>query len=88
MKAVFNVAFYNGDTRIARAENIDAEDKVAAVPAAIQAIAKRQGYMKKSKDARTMIEDLHRHLQYPGLYPKPYGLGVFVARVDLGEQVI
>lgn len=88
MKKTFDVTFRNGSIRIAFAQNIDAYDKYGAVLPAIEAIAKRREYYRKSADDRAMLEALHKHLQFPKLYPKPDGIEVFVARVDLGDQVI
>ena len=88
MKELFDIRFFDGSRFIACAENIAARDRDKAVLAAIQAIASRRDYLKKRREDRALLSGLHNHLQHPGLYPLPEGLRVFVARVDLGVQVI
>lgn len=88
MKTLFDIRFFNGNRFIACAENIMADSAEKAALAAIRAIASRRDYLRKSADDRTLLYDLHEHLRRPKLYPRPDGLRVFVARVDLGKQVI
>ena len=87
MSNLFDVRFYNGSRFIAYAENIVAWNEQKAVRAALGAISSR-GRMSKNEEDLRLLGALAKHLDLPKIHEMPEGVRVFVAQVNLGQQVI